>query len=93
MFGHFHVKETKRKRLTFFSLYNLWEKEDKFLVLVVLGFLFLLLMQHCIIQQYYKNSVQHLTCVSYVQHETCDNENLDMFIQLFSLKKLLLFSY
>ncbi len=43
-------------------------------------------MQHCIIQQYYKNSVQHLTCVNYVQHETCDNENLDMFIQLFSLK-------
>jgi hypothetical protein len=44
-------------------------------------------MQHCIIQQYYKNSVQHLTCVSYVQHETCDNENLEMFIQLLSLKK------
>jgi hypothetical protein len=43
-------------------------------------------MQHCIIQQYYKNSVQHLTCVNYVQLETCDNENLDMFIQLFSLK-------
>jgi NADH:ubiquinone oxidoreductase subunit C len=44
-------------------------------------------MQHCIIQQYYKNSVQHLTCVSYVQYETCDNENLEMFIQLLSLKK------
>jgi len=43
-------------------------------------------MQHCIIQQYNKNSVQHLTCVSYVQHETCDDENLDMFIQLFWLK-------
>jgi len=44
-------------------------------------------MQHCIIQQYYKNSVQHLTCVSYVQHETCDNENIDMFIQLLSFKE------
>jgi hypothetical protein len=29
--------------------------------------------------------IQHIICVSYVQHETCDNENFKIFIKLFSL--------
>ncbi len=29
--------------------------------------------------------MQHIIFVSYVQHETCDNENFKIFIKLFSL--------
>jgi hypothetical protein len=29
--------------------------------------------------------IKHIICASYVQHETCDNENFKIFINLFSL--------